>query len=317
MYSRINYMMVGFFVLLFTLLALGFGFWLAKYGFEEKYDYYYLYFNEPVDGLTLDSSVKLKGVDVGKVDSIEIDPDNIERIRVTIRLREGTPIVRGMYALLKLQGITGLSYVQIEGGKRGAPRLSAAQGEFPVIPTRESLIHQLSKEAPQLLDRLQSASQALEKIFSEHNQHQISRILDNTAEATAKATRVEERILSLSDEFNRTLKHFDRKAGEVTDAVHQVTRTLNEKLPKLLDQVDQAGQEVSLAGHHISELARGIDRRLKRGDYDLRKMIRPIQIDIRELSYSYQELSEDLKALSRHPSSIIFGSGHPPKGPGE
>uniref|UniRef100_UPI0025E9A24A hypothetical protein n=1 Tax=Nitratifractor sp. TaxID=2268144 RepID=UPI0025E9A24A len=66
-----------------------------------------------------------------------------------------------------------------------------------------------------------------------------------------------------------------------------------------------------------SRLARGIDRRLKRGDYDLRKMIRPIQIDIRELSYSYQELSEDLKALSRHPSSIIFGSGHPPKGPGE
>ncbi len=317
MYSKINYTVVGVFVLLFTLLALGFGFWLAKYGFEEKYDYYYLYFNEPVDGLTLDSSVKLKGVDVGKVTSIEIDPHNIERIRVEIRLKEGTPIVKGMYALLKLQGITGLSYVQIEGGKQGAPRLTASAGEIPEIPTRESLIHRLSKEAPNLLDRLQSAAEALDRIFSKHNQQQVTRILDNTAAATAKATQVEDRILTLSDEFNQTLKHFDRQAGEVTDSVHQVTQTLNEKLPKLLDHVDQAGRDVSLAGRNVSKLARGIDRRLKRGDYDLRKMIRPIQIDIRELSYSYQELSEDLKALSRHPSSLIFGSGHPPKGPGE
>ncbi len=310
MYSRINYTMVGVFVLLFTLLALGFGFWLAKYGFEEKYDYYYLYFTEPVDGLTLDSSVKLKGVDVGKVSSIEVDPDNVERIRVEIRLKEGTPIVEGMYALLKLQGITGLSYVQIEGGKRGAPRLTAAEGKIPVIPTRESLIHQLSKDAPALLDRLQSAANALDRIFSEHNQRQFTRILDNTAEATAKATEVEDRFIALSDEFNRTLQHFDRQSTELVDSVQRITRTLDEKLPTLMDDVDQAGR-------NVAQVARGIDRRLKRGEYDLRKMIRPIQIDIRELSYSYQELSEDLKALSRHPSSLIFGSGHPPKGPGE
>ncbi len=310
MYSRINYTMVGVFVLLFTLLALGFGFWLAKYGFEEKYDYYYLYFTEPVDGLTLDSSVKLKGVDVGKVSSIEVDPDNVERIRVEIRLKEGTPIVEGMYALLKLQGITGLSYVQIEGGKRGAPRLTAAEGKIPVIPTRESLIHQLSKDAPALLDRLQSAANALDRIFSEHNQQQFTRILDNTAEATAKATEVEDRFIALSNEFNQTLQHFDRQSTELVDSVQRITRTLDEKLPTLMDDVDQAGR-------NVAQVARGIDRRLKRGEYDLRKMIRPIQIDIRELSYSYQELSEDLKALSRHPSSLIFGSGHPPKGPGE
>ena len=310
MYSRINYTMVGVFVLLFTLLALGFGFWLAKYGFEKQYDHYYLYFTEPVDGLTLDSSVKLKGVDVGKVSSIEVDPDNVERIRVEIRLKEGTPIVEGMYALLKLQGITGLSYVQIEGGKRGAPRLTAAEGKIPVIPTRESLIHQLSKDAPELLNRLQSAADALDRIFSEHNQRQFTRILDNTAEATAKAIEVEDHFIALSDEFNRTLRHFDRQSTELVDSVQRITRTLDKKLPSLMDNVDEAGR-------NIAQVARGIDRRLKRGEYDLRKMIRPIQIDIRELSYSYQELSEDLKALSRHPSSLIFGSGHPPKGPGE
>ena len=71
------------------------------------------------------------------------------------------------------------------------------------------------------------------------------------------------------------------------------------------------------ASANVASLARGLDQRMKRGEYDLRKMIHPIQIDIKELSYSYQELASDLKDLSRHPSSIIFGAGHPPKGPGE
>ena len=73
--------------------------------------------------MTLDSSVKLKGVDVGKVGSIEVDPENVERVRVMIRLREGTPITQGMYAVLKLQGITGLSYVcRSRGERRALPR---------------------------------------------------------------------------------------------------------------------------------------------------------------------------------------------------
>ena len=42
MYSKINYTVVGLFVSLFTIALLAFGFWLAKYGFEEKYDRYTL-----------------------------------------------------------------------------------------------------------------------------------------------------------------------------------------------------------------------------------------------------------------------------------
>ncbi len=310
MYSKINYTVVGLFVFLFTAAMLAFGFWLSKYGFEKDYEYYLLYFNDPVDGLSPDSTVKLRGVPVGKVAEIGIDPSNVERIRVLIRLKPGTPITKGMYATLKLQGITGLSYVEIEGGKQGAPLLKASAGQLPVIPTRPSLIQQLGDEAPRLLKKIQKASESLTKILSEHNARRLSEILDNTASATRKALEVEERILALSDELNATLKRFDTKTEVLSLQIGNVTRTLNEKLPPLMDHLDAAGA-------NIADLARGLDRRMKRGEYDLRKMIRPIQIDIKELSYSYQELAADLKDLSRHPSSILFGAGHPPKGPGE
>jgi len=303
MYSRINYTVVGLFVVLFSAAVLGFGFWLAKYGFEQRYDRYYLYFNETVDGLTLDSSVKLKGVDVGKVSAIEIDPDNVERIRVLVRLKEGTPITRDMYGVLKLQGITGLSYVQIEGGTQKAGRIRPENGEIGVIPTRISLIQQLGKTAPDLMKKLERAVGSLDAFLSEHNRKQWKRILDNSAAATERAVEVEKKIIALSDDFNRTLR-------EVGKDIHGVSSTLNTRLEPFMLHLEEAGR-------HISAVSRGIEQRLRRGEYDIKKIVRPLKIDLQELSYRYQELAEDLKRLSRTPSSILFDSTHPMKGPGE
>jgi len=310
MYSRINYTVVGLFVLLFTFAMLGFGFWLAKYGFEQKYTPYILYFNEPVDGLSVDSTVKLKGVEVGKVRSIEVLPDDIEHIRVLILLKEGTPITRGMYAVLKLQGITGLSYVQIQGGRQGAPLLHSDEQHPAVIPTHSSLIYRLSRQAPQLLDKLEQSVDAFDRLLSDHNLRQVREILDNSAVATRKAAQLEDRVIALTDDVNATLHRFDRRIDTLTSEARKITRVLNRELPPVLHNIKDAGS-------NIAEVAKGIDKRLKRGEYDLRRLIRPLQVDISELSYRYQELAEDLKALSRNPSSLLFGGAHPPKGPGE
>jgi len=310
MYSRINYAVVGFFVTLFSILAIGFAFWLAKYGFEKSYRYYYVYFSESVDGLSLDSSVKLMGVDVGKVDKIEIDPNNIEQIRVLIRLNNNIKIVQGMYATLKLQGITGLSFIEIEGGKKGASELIATNGKIPVIPSKESLSSKLSEVAPELLDRLQNISNQLEKLFSNRNIKEFNSILANTNEATKRAIELEDNIISLSGDFNKTLANLNKKLDIVESETTKLTKSLNSKLPTLLDNFNATTKE-------INRLTKELNQRLKRGDYDIKSMVRPIQADISELTYSYKELAGYLKNLSQNPSSVIFGASEPPRGPGE
>ncbi|WP_292663002.1 MlaD family protein, partial [Nitratifractor sp.] len=266
MYSKINYTLVGLFVFFFTAAMIAFGFWLAKYGFEQKYDRYLLYFDAPVDGLVPDAAVKLHGVPVGKVAEIGIDPSNVQRTRVLIRLKEGTPVTRGMYATLKMQGITGLSYVELEGGKYKAPLLKATGSALPVIPTRPSLLQRLSQDAPRLLKKIQKASDSLTQILSERNARHLSEILDNTAKASRKALEVEDRIVTLSDELHGTLRHFDKKTDLLSRQIGNITRTVNEKLPPLMDHLDTASA-------NVASLARGLDQRMKRGEYDLRKMI--------------------------------------------
>ncbi|OQX49612.1 MAG: hypothetical protein B5M46_04730 [Epsilonproteobacteria bacterium 4484_20] len=52
MYSRVNYMIVGIFVLLFGAGLVGFTFWLAKYNIKNEYILYKLYMKESVSDRT-------------------------------------------------------------------------------------------------------------------------------------------------------------------------------------------------------------------------------------------------------------------------
>ena len=46
MESRINYTLVGLFVVLLLAGLIAFAFWLVKYGGKQEYDYYYVYMSE-------------------------------------------------------------------------------------------------------------------------------------------------------------------------------------------------------------------------------------------------------------------------------
>ena len=316
-YSRINYTLVGLFVILFTAGMLLFGFWLAKYGFEKRYDCYMLYFLEPVDGLNIDSSVKLNGVDVGKVKSIEVDRQRPERTAVKVCLHQGTPITADMYGTLKLQGITGLSYVEIRGGAKGSPLLQS-DGEKPaVIPVKRSMFYALTSEAPDMMEKLSNAIDGLNRVLSKENTDRVASILENTDRVVKKALLLENSIDAKLDELNETIKTAAVSVKDAGDSLDDMGRRIDSVVKNIEGLIPDVMQSVDDTGKEISRLAKRVEKSFERGDYDLKKIIRPIRIDIDELSYRYQELAEDLKKLSENPSEAIFGGSSLPKGPGE
>jgi phospholipid/cholesterol/gamma-HCH transport system substrate-binding protein len=118
MYSKVNYTIVGIFVLLFGAGMIWFAFWLAKYGLEEEFDTYKLEMRESIAGLSIDSSVKIRGVDVGTVSKMQINPENIEIVEVYVKIKKGTPIKEDMVAYTQMFGVTGLLSIEIGGGVR-------------------------------------------------------------------------------------------------------------------------------------------------------------------------------------------------------
>ena len=309
MYGRVNYTIVGIFVTLFTVAMLLFGFWLARYGFEQKYDYYYIYFNESVNGLSVDSTVKLNGVEVGKVSTIEIDKKNISRVKVSIKLKYQTPITEDMYAILNLQGITGLSYIEIKGGKRGSPLLKSSPDKPATIPSEPSLSTKLIDDIPHIVEKLSLALNSFNRVLSKENVDNFSEIISTTKVASSKAVNLEDSYISLAKELNSTIVSLRKDINSTIKNLNQITDKVNSRLDSLITDVENTTKSITV-------LSKNINKRVKRGEYDLKKIVRPIAVDIKELSYQYQELAESLKSITKNPSSIIF-SPNPRRGPGE
>ncbi len=129
METRASYILVGTFVLLLIAGAFAFVIWLSKVEFDQRPARYVVYFTGSVSGLQVGGPVRYRGVPVGSVTDIRIDPKNVERIEVTLEVATRTPIKQDTFASLGLQGIIGAAYVQLSGGTQKSPALVAKKGE--------------------------------------------------------------------------------------------------------------------------------------------------------------------------------------------
>src|SRR4030043_19418 len=68
--------MIGLFVTIGILIGMVAVVWLGASKYFEKGATYVTYFDESVQGLQLDSAVKYRGVEVGRVEKIRVAPDN-------------------------------------------------------------------------------------------------------------------------------------------------------------------------------------------------------------------------------------------------
>ena len=110
METKVNYAFVGAFVLVLGAALVAGVLWLATGGMmQKKYAPYLAVENESVAGLNLNAPVKYNGVDVGKVEVIRLDPHNPERVILLFAIERGTPIKTDTVAILKTQGLTGIT----------------------------------------------------------------------------------------------------------------------------------------------------------------------------------------------------------------
>lgn len=151
--------MLGLFVILGFFLGVAAIIYVGATSYFQKGQTYVTYFDESVQGLQNDSSVKYLGVDVGRVESIRVAPDN-RLIGVVIKVNLRGNLAMETVAQLKAAGITGVMFIELNRRKPGEPDLSPKinfPSEYPVIPSRPS-------EIQRILSRLDVVMSKLEQI---------------------------------------------------------------------------------------------------------------------------------------------------------
>src|SRR3954449_1647942 len=113
METRSNHILVGAVVLGLLAAVIIFIVWISQAGGrqDKRYD---IFFSQAVDGLAKGSAVTFSGVPVGQVESINLQPNTPEFIRVRITVNRDTPVLVGTTATIKGVGFTGVSEIQLD-----------------------------------------------------------------------------------------------------------------------------------------------------------------------------------------------------------
>lgn len=320
MEPKVNYTLVGLFVALLGAATLAGVLWLSRTDYRGAYDRYYTYMDESVSGLSNDSSVKYRGVDVGRVKEIVLNPNNPEQVRIALDLLRGTPVKQDTVALLETQGLTGITTVNLRGGSANAAPLQPKAGEtYPVIKSQPSFYSQLSttfsrvtanEQLPLLLANLNSLTQEARGVVDTQSRAELKRMLTDLA-AIARAIAAQRS--ALADGI--------AQASSATDRFAAVGKQLDERLPEVLDHavasvgaLRDMASELARASASLSSTVDGSRADIAQFTGQTLPESGVLIAELRQLTATLQRLASDLE---REPSALVFGRARPARGPGE
>ena len=167
MESDQHYFLEGLFIIVLAVAAAIFAVWLGSPGRHDDVTYR-IHFTDSVSGLAVGDPVKFRGVDAGTVKSIIIDPDNSRLVLVEVRLRKETPVKTDTRASLAMKGITGVVFIELNGGDPAAKALLAvtAQGKTPEIPSEKTGLKAMLDGLPKLVEKFSAIEDQVKKVVT-------------------------------------------------------------------------------------------------------------------------------------------------------
>jgi phospholipid/cholesterol/gamma-HCH transport system substrate-binding protein len=309
MENRAHALAAGLFTLLLGAALVAAAFWIR--GQPIALDSYVLQTRGSVSGLNTQANVRYRGVEVGKVEAIRFDPQDPRTILVDISVRAGTPLTRGTYAQLAAQGITGLSYVELEDD--GSSAELRTPDDAARIDLRPSFLERFSGSGEQLVGRIAAVAARLETWLSDDNRQQTERAL-------AAIERAAQDVSALTNGMQAGAKALPELAGATAQTLKDAqaliadVRSLTATLERRSETLERVAASAERIGTSIEQVARAGDTLVQAVGAETVPRLNVLLDDIARSSRSLERMIADLSA---DPSSVVFGRTAAAPGPGE
>lgn len=294
METRASHVLIGTCLLLLAGALFGFVVWLARVD-RAAHKPYDIFFRGSVTGLANGAPVRFAGVPIGQVRTIALVPEDPGVVRVRIQINDDVPILRGTRATLEVQGLTGVAFVQLEGGFRGQPEIQLEAGqEVPVIPSRPSAFQSLFENAPQLIEQATVAVNRLGILLNENNRTNVAETLAHINAITGGIARKTPEIERTIDTLNATLAEIKTTAQTVNALAQSAKDPLNHEMPALLHDahavVKNADQTLVELRHLLKSGQPGLAHLSETTAPELTRLL----MDLRTLTRSLQTTADRL-----------------------
>jgi phospholipid/cholesterol/gamma-HCH transport system substrate-binding protein len=226
---------------------------------------YYVGSRESVFGLDDGAPVTMRGVSVGRVAGVRLDPKDYARVEIELELDDDVPVPRNAVAFLRLSGVTGLKTIDIDEGDLSTGVLPPGS----TLPLGRSAFDELGTRALELADGAVAVMADLETLVA--NVSRLSETLDD------------DHVTAMIDRADNILRRVDAAARD---------------LRTTLGAGRESAQEITGATRELSTLLRRATRVLRGNEGDLRAAMR----SLRQASRNLQEFSRQLRA---QPSRVL------------
>ncbi|MCC7325527.1 MAG: MCE family protein [Burkholderiales bacterium] len=315
MEAKVNFAVVGVFVITLTVAMIAGLLWLGSGKFYRRsFDGYVTYMSESVAGLNVNAPVRYRGVDVGRVRNIALAPDNVEEVKIRLDIEHGTPVKEDTVAMLQSQGLTGIAFVELTaGGKDSAPLRARPDEEYPVIASAPSFMNRLETLVPALLANLTRVSESANALLDDDNRRTVHATLTEleilARNLAASSTNVDRTLASAARAMDSTARAMDnatRVAGQLPQLVQRVERSA--------DAFDRMAAQLAGAG---ASARRGIDSVSSDvGQFTNETLpeVRALVTELRALTTTLRRVGDEVE---RNPSVLLHGRPPAKRGPGE
>ncbi len=262
--------------------------WLGMSRFFNKGEFYAVYFDESVQGLKVDSPVKYRGVDIGYVKQLGLASDS-RLIEAVLEIMSGIRLENDMVAQLKVAGITGSMFIELDRITKGAdnyfPKLTFPT-EYPVLASRPSEISELFHGIDDIVQKLNTIdiagiSRNLKKSLGHIEEAFIALDLKGIS------TDIKSSLKRLNE--NLSPARWERIIGNIEDTFNSLDGVINNT-------------------NTLLESATGLTDNAGVGIANLNRYIHIIG---QRLEMTSNNLNNLLEQINDHPSRLLFGDAPP------
>jgi phospholipid/cholesterol/gamma-HCH transport system substrate-binding protein len=319
----------GLFVVLALALVVALAAWLSRdMGARRMFE---ISTNSIVTGLQPQAAVRFRGVSVGKVDSIGFDAATPGNVLIRLSVDAAAPITSTTFATLDLQGVTGLTYVQLDDRAPTGGPLTSSDAQPARIPLRAGLLATLSERGAEALTQLEATSERLTQLLSDANQKALVGSVQNIGQAaqdlstlskgldTTVRNQLRPALASLpplAQSAGSTLEALRASSGEIGQAANAAKQTVTEfgtgakSLNNTLERLQAPGGAIDKLQDASAALAQS-------GQQLNQNTLPRVGRLASEGTRAAQALQRTAGDLSDNPQSLVWGNGTPPPGPGE
>ncbi|MGZ8255161.1 MAG: MlaD family protein [Burkholderiaceae bacterium] len=286
--------------------------WLNRTGARADFNYYTIYFErQPLDGLQLGADVDMRGIKIGRVEDYQLQPENINRVKVNVRTDRRAPVRTNTVAIVTRNFVTGIAKVSLITPEPLGPPLTEIRADqrFPVIPEGESNLDALAGKVNQLGDMAAETLESLNDVLKPRNRVAFTETLDNLRKLTAG---LNARLTEL-DKTTTALNKAMTDMGSAGDRIARAAEGAGKDLGPTIRQTETTLKDISAAAISLEKQVTTLSRDFGNAANATEEQLTSAVIELRRTVESMNRVLDRLQ----DPRAALLGATKTQLGPGE